>query len=239
MRYELKRLDIALARFPNHPHHNIRHLAIKDEVLRAGASSVLVLGCGKGIVEYLLPHGLSCASVDLDPKEIEAAKELNRFLRNRCFMVGDIYNLPFTGKKFSTVVISEVIEHLEHDRGALHAARECLEPDGTFILTVPNRLRFHNWLLRLFGRAPFLMTTEHVREYTAAEAKLLLEEMGFEFVTYRGIWFEFPRPYAVEKFISPYSRLRLLLAALFPRWATYLMFVCHHGVTLASPKMSM
>src|ERR1700747_3131094 len=95
MRYELKRLDAALARFPNHPHHNIRHLAIKDEVLRVGGNSVLVLGCGKGMVEYVMPHGLSCVSVDISPKEIEAANELNRYLGNRCFMVGDIYNPPF------------------------------------------------------------------------------------------------------------------------------------------------
>ncbi|MGD0271547.1 MAG: class I SAM-dependent methyltransferase [Candidatus Sulfotelmatobacter sp.] len=225
MRYELNRLDIALARFPNHPHHSVRHLAIKDEVLRAGGRSVLVLGCGKGIVEYLLPHGLSCTSVDIDPKEIEAAKELNRFLRGRCFMVGDIYNLPFA-RKFQTVIISEVIEHLGDDRGALLTAIECLEPNGVFILTVPNRLRFHNWLLRLFGREPFLMTPEHVREYTAPETKALLHAMGFDVLKHRGIWFEFPRPFAVEKIISPYSLIRSLLATLFPRWATYLLFVC-------------
>jgi SAM-dependent methyltransferase len=221
----LKRLDVALARFPNHPHHNIRHLAIKDEVLRFGGNSVLVLGCGKGMVEYLLPHGLSCVSLDISLKEIEAAKELNRYLGNRCFMVGDIYNLPFK-KKFQIVVISEVIEHLEDDRGALQTVQECLDPDGTFILTVPNRLRFHNWLRRILGREPFLMTTEHVREYTVSEAKALLEEMGFEIMKQRGVWFEFPRPYFVEKFVSPYSRVRLSLAAIFPRWATYLMFVC-------------
>jgi SAM-dependent methyltransferase len=228
MRYELKRLDQALVRFPNHPHHNIRHLAIKDEVLRAGGKSVLVLGCGKGIVEYSLPHGLSCVSVDLDRKEIEAAKELNRFLRNRCFMVADIYNLPFE-RKFSTVIISEVIEHLEDDRGALKTVRDSLDANGTFILTVPNRLRFHNWLLKILGKEPFLMTPEHVREYTAPEAKALLKEMGFEVVSHRGIWFDFPRPYFVERFISPYSFSRSLLAALFPRRATYLLFVCRAG----------
>jgi len=234
MRYELQRLDAALARFPNHPHHNIRHLAIKDEVLRSGGKSVLVLGCGKGIVEYLLPHGLSCVSLDISVNEIEAAKELNRYLGNRCFMVGDIYNPPFK-KKFQTVVISEVIEHLPDDRGALQTVRECLEPDGTFILTVPNRLRFHNWLLQQFRRKPFLMTPEHVREYTVPDARSLLEEMGFRIVKQRGVWFEFPRPYLVEKFISPYSRLRLMLAAIFPRWATYLMFVCRPK--LASPML--
>ncbi len=225
MRYELKRLDQALVRFPNHPHHNIRHVAIKDEVLRAGGRSVLVLGCGKGIVEYSLPHGLSCVSVDIDPKEIEAARELNRFLRDRCFMVGDIYNLPFE-RKFSTVIISEVIEHLDDDGGALRTAKECLEPDGTFILTVPNRLRFHNWLLELFGKKAFLMTPEHVREYTTPKAKALLSEMGFDVLKHRGVWFDFPRPFTVERIISPYSFIRSLLAALFPRWATYLLFVC-------------
>ncbi len=236
MRYELKRLDIALARFPNHPHHNIRHLAIKDEVLRSAGHSLLVLGCGKGIVEYLLPHGLSCVSVDIDPNEVGAARELNRFLRNRSFMVGDIYNLPFPKKKFQMVVISEVIEHLEDDMGALKSARACLGSEGRFILTVPNRLRFHNWLLRLSGREPFRMTSEHVREYTTSEARTLLEQTGFEIVKQRGIWFEFPRPYFVEKFVSPYSKLRSMLAALFPHRATYLMFVCRPRAEMQVPS---
>ena len=227
MRYELRRLDIALARFPNHPHHNIRHLAIKDEVLRRGGNPVLVLGCGKGIVEYLLPHGLSCVSVDIDPTEVDAAKELNRFLRNRCFMIADIYHLPFK-RKFHTVVISEVIEHLQDDRRALRVARECMETGGYFVLTVPNRLRFHNRLLHLFHRQPFLMTSEHVREYTAPEARSLLREMGFQVVKQRGIWFDFPRPYFIEKLISPYSRLRQLFAMMFPELATYLLFVCRN-----------
>jgi hypothetical protein len=75
------------------------------------------------------------------------------------------------------------------------------------------------------------MTPEHVREYTVPEARALLKEMGFEVVKQRGIWFEFPRPFAVEKFISAYSPVRSLFAALFPRWSTYPMFVCRprHG----------
>lgn len=228
MRYEYKRLDILGARFPNHPHHHVRHLAMKDAILRCDGQEVLVLGCGKGIVEYLLPDGFRCVSVDISDREIRAAIEINQYKPNREFHVGDIFRAAevLGERKFPVVAISEVIEHLDDDRLALQIACQHIQPGGWLVLTVPNTNRFHNWLLRVLRRKPFLMTREHVREYTVANARRLLTDLGFSIAGWRGIWFDFPRPYRVEKYISPYSRARSVLAALFPRWATYLLFVC-------------
>ncbi|SRR5712691_1079844 len=228
MRYELKRLDILGAFYPNHPHHNVRHLAIKDAILRCGGNEVLILGCGKGLVEYLLADGIRCVSMDISEKEIEAARRINRYKSNREFYVGDIFRSGeiLGNRKFPVVAISEVIEHLDHDELALRIACEYLLPDGWLVLTVPNKKRFHNRLLALLHREPFLMTRDHVREYTFDTASHLLSEAGLSIARWRGVWFDFPRPYQVEKFISPYSRWRTVLAALFPRWATYFFFVC-------------
>src|ERR1700740_3184503 len=117
MRYEFKRLDVLGAFYPNHPHHNVRHVAVKDAILRCGATEVLVLGCGKGLVEYLLPDGLPCVSLDISEKEIEAARQVNRYKRNREFYVCDIFRCGETlaNRKFSVISISEVIEHLDQD----------------------------------------------------------------------------------------------------------------------------
>ncbi len=228
MRYEFKRLDILGAKLGHHPHHNVRHVAMKDAILRCDGQEVLVLGCGKGIVEYLLPDGLRCVSVDINDKEIEAAKEINRYKANREFYVGDIFATErlLADRRFPIVAISEVIEHLREDRQALQVARQHLIPGGCLVLTVPNANRFHNRLLRLLGRAPFLMTPDHAREYTLDGVSRLLTELGFSIVRWRGVWFDFPRSYGVEKYVSPYSKLRSALASLFPRWATYFLFVC-------------
>lgn len=228
MRYEFRRLDILGARFPYHPHHNVRHVAVKDAVLSCAEQEVLVLGCGKGIVEYLLPDGIRCFSADISEKEIEAAREVNRYKPNRQFLVADIFRAEeVLGRQtFPVVAISEVIEHLDDDRLALQKACRHIRPGGWLVLTVPNTDRFHNRLLRLLGRRPFLMTPDHKREYTVTGAQRLLADLGLSVVRWRGIWFDFPRPYWVEKYISPYSKLRSALAALFPRWATFFLFVC-------------
>jgi 2-polyprenyl-3-methyl-5-hydroxy-6-metoxy-1,4-benzoquinol methylase len=228
MRYEFKRLDVLGAFYPNHPHHNVRHVAVKDAILRCDATQLLVLGCGKGLVEYLLPDGLRCISLDLGEKEIEAASRINRYKQNREFRVGDIFRVAETlgERKFPVVAISEVIEHLDDDELALRNACEHVLPGGCLVLTVPNEMRFHNWLLKLLGRKPFLMTGDHMREYTFASASRLLTKVGLSIVRWRGVWFDFPRPYQVEKFISPYSKARTILASLFPHRATYFLFVC-------------
>ena len=228
MRYEFKRLDILGTRFPYHPHHNVRHVAMKDAILSCAEREVLVLACGKGIVEYLLPDGIRCLSADISSNEIEAAMEVNRYKPNRQFLVADIFRVEevLGQQTFPVVAISELIEHLDKDRLALENARRHLRPGGWLVLTVPNTDRFHNRVRRLLGRQPFLMTPDHKREYTVAGARRLLEEIGLVVVRWRGIWFDFPRPYWVEKYISPYSKLRSMLATLFPQSATFHLFVC-------------
>ncbi len=226
MRYEFKRLDILGARFPHHPNHNTRYVAMKDAILSCGQQEVLILGCGRGIVEYLLPDGMRCVSVDISEEQIQVAMEINRYKANREFHTGDIYRTEqvLDQRKFGVLAISEVIEHLPDDRLALQTACRHLLPGGSLILTVPNFGRFHNRLRQLMGRKPFLMAADHLREYTAEGVRRVLAELGFTSVRWRGVWFDFPRPYWVEKYVSPYSKLRSAMAALFPHWATYFLF---------------
>ena len=228
MRYEYTRLELLGARVPYHPHNNVRYVAIMDAIVSCRVREVLVLGCGLGIVEYLLPGGIRCVSIDRNEEFIQMAREINRYTPFCDFHVGDIFRLEqvLGQRKFRLVMISEVIEHLEDDRLALQNACRHILPDGWLVLTVPNKNRFYNRLRRLRGRAPYLMATDHRREYTFTGARRLLEELGLSIVNWQGVWFDFPRPYQVEKYISPYSKLRFVLAALFPRWATYFLLVC-------------
>jgi 2-polyprenyl-3-methyl-5-hydroxy-6-metoxy-1,4-benzoquinol methylase len=117
MHYELRRLDQIGCEIGNHPIHYVRHLALADSVLRTGASSVLSLDCGKGLVEYILPSGMPVVGLDLSADDIEFAKHINRFKQKRRFIVGSVYDAPalLLGEKINCVLISEVLEHLPDD----------------------------------------------------------------------------------------------------------------------------
>ena len=230
MRYELRRLETLGAFYPDHPNHNIRHIAIKDAAVAcARVKTVLVLGCGRGFVEYLLTDGWQVTSVDISEDQIEVAREVNRRKRNRHFIVGDVFRLAevLGDRTFDMVIVSEMIEHLQEDERVLNIAHDRLTANGYFLLTVPNLYRCHNALNRILRKPPFLMVPDHLREYEVDGIRTKLEKAHFKVLRWRGIWFEFPRSGFVERFIAPTSDLRRFLAFIFPWWATYLMFVCH------------
>lgn len=64
------------------------------------------------------------------------------------------------------VVALQVVEHFEDDDAFVQRALAAVRPGGTVLLTTPNRLRS-------FSENPY-----HVREYTAAELRTLLERHG-------------------------------------------------------------
>jgi hypothetical protein len=57
--------------------HNLRYLALARLVSRYQIKELLVLGCGKGVLEYILPEEVRCTSIDIDPAEINLAKEIS------------------------------------------------------------------------------------------------------------------------------------------------------------------
>jgi len=225
MRYELKRLErvMSAARLNYHPNHNIRYLALNDAVRAKGISNLLVLGCGWGVVEYLLWNVHSC-SLDLNPERIEGARDLNARHDAR-FEVGSLYEAGsvFPSRQFDAVVISEVIEHLEDDRGAIAAAAKMLKPSGWFFLTVPNRRRFTNRLASWRGRPPALLTSGHLREYDLSMARDALASGGFKVQGLRGVYWNYPA--RLDRLVSPYHWSRRFLAWLFPASAVYLLFI--------------
>ena len=230
MRYELQRLETVGLRLGYHPNHYVRYTAVCDAILRcAPHRTLLVLGCGPGLLEYILPGGIDCTSIDLNESALALARDINRHKPRRCFLQGDIYQLPcIVGeRRFDVVCISEVLEHLPDDAAVLRLAASALAPRGHLVLTVPNGKRLENRVLGWLGREPILMAPGHLREYSLASARQLLREGGFRPRRRRGVYFSFPRPYVAERFISPYSLAHSALASMFPSVATYLLFTAH------------
>lgn len=111
---------------------------------RAG-ERILDVGCGNG--RDLIPLvrvGCRCVGVDYSPGMVEEARrDLSAAGAGGVeLLVGDATRLSFGDGTFDKVFASEVIEHIPDWRAAIRDMARVLKPEGTLVLTTPNR---HSW----------------------------------------------------------------------------------------------
>lgn len=93
---------------------------------------------------------------------------------------GDATRLPFADASFDHVIVSEVLEHIQHDVAAIAEITRILAPGGTLGATVPTWFPEKiNWMLSDEYHAP-KSVGGHVRIYTATELKAKLRAAGLE-----------------------------------------------------------
>ena len=91
---------------------------------------------------------------------------------------GDATMLPFADASFEHVIVSEVLEHIQHDVAAIAEITRILKPGGTLGATVPTWFPEKiNWMLSDEYHAP-KSVGGHVRIYTATELKAKLRSAG-------------------------------------------------------------
>jgi SAM-dependent methyltransferase len=131
-------------------------------------AAILELGCGTGGNFPMLARRGQLYAMDEDGSALEfaAARRLARLARGS--LPG---NFPFAHHRFDLVVMTDVLEHLDDDRGSLCAMRPCLKPHGGLLITVPAM----SWLW-----SDHDTTHHHRRRYRAAELRRLLAGCGFE-----------------------------------------------------------
>jgi len=131
---------------------------------RAG-ERVLDLGCGSGgIVRDLAPH---CRCFGMDRSELGL-----RICRDRGFATlarGDLREIPFRSGSFDTVLLLDVIEHLDDDEGCLRRAAELLDVGGRIVVSVPA----FRWLWSQHD-----VTFQHRRRYTARSLASVIRRAG-------------------------------------------------------------
>ncbi len=89
-------------------------------------------------------------------------------------------SLPFDNNSIDVIVMNQIMEHVKDVFWILHEVSRVLQPNGYFIVGVPNLASLHNRILLLLGKQPSVIKNHsaHVRGYTKGDFKNLLNS-GF------------------------------------------------------------
>jgi len=131
----------------------------------ARGKSVVDVGCGEGFgTQTLADVAATVVGLDYSANAIAVCK--NSWAKpNLTFRHEDIRREVAGTGTFDLVVNFQVLEHIRDDLLFLKRLKTLLAPGGQLLLTTPNRLQS-------FSENPY-----HLREYTAAELRALLEQV--------------------------------------------------------------
>jgi len=133
-------------------------------------SSILEVGCGTGTYTALFGRtGARVLAMDLDANFVGAARDATRALPNVDVRQGDVTTADWDGD-FDTVVMLDVLEHLDDDIAMLVRLRDALRPGGRIVLKVPAFAWLHGSLDDAVG---------HRRRYDRARLERAFLEAGF------------------------------------------------------------
>jgi SAM-dependent methyltransferase len=130
-----------------------------------GRGLLLDLGCGTGGVLRDWMSRRLCVGTDRS----ELALEICRRRGFGTLVRSDLNDLPFPAGTFDTVLLLDVIEHLDDDVGFLANVARLLAPGGRIVVSVP---AFQ------FLWSQHDETFEHRRRYSAAQLRGVIEAAG-------------------------------------------------------------
>jgi ubiquinone/menaquinone biosynthesis C-methylase UbiE len=156
------------------PRHELRESLLLNEFLAASPGLVaLDVGAGSGTFSNLLSaRGFEVTSTDVTEKALEVLRTRVAGPVERA----DATSLPFPTSSFDSVILGEVLEHVENDVAALAEAARVLRPNGVLAVSVPRNPAWFSRSDRWAG---------HVRRYTRAQLVDRVERAGFCVVTCR------------------------------------------------------
>jgi SAM-dependent methyltransferase len=145
---------------------------ILDEIKPYLGRRILEVGCGTGT--YTVPLGRAghtITGVDLDPAYAEEAARRSSPLPTVTVRQGDATDPACDlGAAFDTVMLLDVLEHIEDDETLLARLRSRLEPDGRLVLKVPAIKALYSPMDKAIG---------HWRRYDRAGLRGVLTAAGF------------------------------------------------------------
>jgi len=138
---------------------------------------ILDVGCGNGnLIKLLSQTNKDLSGSDFSEDYLKKAKIKNPGIE---FFKGDLTDQNFWKQyenSFDTVICSEVIEHLEHDKTALDIIFTILKPNGVVIITVP---------ALSFLYSHFDTKVGHYRRYSKTSLTKIVKKSDFKIETSR------------------------------------------------------
>jgi glycosyltransferase involved in cell wall biosynthesis len=141
---------------------------------------VLEVGSGTGVMTRYLATREHVVATDIDPQYVELLRRTYADNPKVDVQALDLARLAENGlprHQFDTIVCSNVLEHVEDDRGALSAMRDLLAPGGRVVLVIPALRALYGSIDEAIG---------HHRRYTRdeivhklADAGLTVEHLSF------------------------------------------------------------
>ncbi len=171
-----------------HPKHRILnyHKFFTDHI--EPTDTVLDIGCGNGANAFdVADKAKEVVGIDIEEKYIRDAQKRHT-KSNITYIIGDATVYPFT-KKFDKVILSNVLEHIEH---RVEFLKKVHPLTNTILFRVP--LLTRDWLpvYKKERGVEYRLDLTHFTEYTLEQAKQELDQSGWKFqefsVQFGEIW---------------------------------------------------
>jgi 2-polyprenyl-3-methyl-5-hydroxy-6-metoxy-1,4-benzoquinol methylase len=160
----------------------IKNIVKKDE-------KIIEIGSGTGnVTKFLINNGYE--NISVGEMHLNGLKYAQSYGIKNCYQF-DLLRIPFENE-FDSIMMFDVLEHIEKDNLALENIKKALKPNGKLILTIPA----HMWLWNRDDAIAY-----HKRRYNKNILKKLLNELNFEILTIRYFFI----------FITPLLFLRRIL----------------------------
>ena len=173
---------------------------------------ILDIGCSIGEYSQKLNSlGFNCVGVDYNQKYIEKAR-----MKGVEAYVMDAYHLDFEDNSFDTVLMFEILEHLENPKLALNEAKRVAKKN--ILITTPSFSRFHQ-LASLKLTYYDVLEVDHVNFFTKKELTNLCSEISSKYIVREDepIYIHTLLPWYVAKPISLLYKLRIIQPPLYRR----------------------
>lgn len=177
---------------PDPPHQAMYLSFIVQELHKAGAKTILDVGCGDGnFAGSLVSKGFETYGIDLAEGGINKAKVNHSRAQFSVASAYDDFSSVFPGiTQFDAVISVEVIEHLYSPRDFVRSARHAIKPGGLVIVTTPYWGYLKNVALAVTNRIDRSLTAlwdgGHIKHWSRKTLVTLFEEQDFELINFYG-----------------------------------------------------
>lgn len=147
---------------------------------------LLDVGCGFGEFSSVFFNEVIDVGIDRNPNDIARAKNLKLYKE---LIIADARNLPLTDGSIKTAFSISTLEHIPNVAQVFDEVYRVLQPEGTFVFTVPTQ-EFNQLLLFPFFKTAHLKlfhkAFKHQPLISVAEWTTIAQTAGFKIIKVHG-----------------------------------------------------